>query len=122
MKSVINLWANFLANEKLRSADISEEWTMRLISLCEALAAKRSPRIASHKDKLLSRQFVCETAMDLGLDLPAIRNRRGKVAMGRGLLDAWNKTYAARHGTTHGTASDLEAKRRDIVTKLSKKD
>ena len=115
---MIDKWANFLANEKLRPSSVGEQWTMELVRLCEALAAKRGPKVSPYRAKLESRRLVCETAMDLGIDLPAIK-ARGRVAMARSLLDAWNSAYAARHGSTFGTAAAREAIRRNVVTRLS---
>lgn len=114
----IDLWANFLFNEKLDPRILDEEDTLLLIELAQCAAEIRGPRVKPHKDKLLSREFLCEKAIDLGIDLPAIKNRHGKVAMGRGLLDAWNKVYTKRFGSTVGTASRMEAIRRDIKTRL----
>jgi hypothetical protein len=115
---MIDKWANFLANEKLRPASVGEQWTMELVRLCEALAAKRGPRVRPYLEKLASRRLVVDTAMDLGIDLPAIRGRTGRLVISRSLLDAWNLAYRERHGSTVGTASAREAKRRDIKTRL----
>jgi hypothetical protein len=116
MKSNIDLWANFLANEKMTPKSVGEADTLKLIDLCKKMAETRGPIIRPYAKKLESRRFVCMTAMDMGIDLPAM-NR-----IGRGLLDAWNLSYKERHGTNYGTAAIKEAKRRDIVTKLSKRD
>ena len=118
MRPLIDLWAQFLANEKLSPDRIEEHWAMELVRLCEALAAKRGPKVRPYHAKLESRRLVCETAMELGIDLPAIK-AQGRVAMARSLLDAWNSAYAARHGSTLGTASAREAIRRNVVTRLS---
>jgi hypothetical protein len=116
--AMIDKWANFLANEKLQPASVGEQWTMELVRLCEALAAKRGPRVRPYLEKLASRRLVVDTAMDLGIDLPAIRGRTGRLVISRSLLDAWNLAYREWHGSTVGTASVREAKRRDIKTRL----
>jgi hypothetical protein len=115
---MIDKWANFLANEKLRPASVGEHWTMELVRLCEALAAKRGPKVTPYAERLASRRLVVDTAMDLGIDLPAIRGRTGRLVISRSLLDAWNLAYRERHGSILGTASAREAKRRDIKTRL----
>ena len=58
--------------------------------------------------------------MDLGIDLPAMKNKRGKTSMSRGLLDIWNERQAARFGSTFGTAAKKESDRRDIKTRMAK--
>jgi hypothetical protein len=121
-RSLVDLWANFLYNEKLDPARMEEEWVLEIMKLCEALAANRAPIIKPYKEKLKSRAFVCEIAMELGIDLPSIRNKRTrKYLIGRGLLDAWNKVTATKYGSSYGTQSEWEAKRRDVKTRLAKK-
>lgn len=102
-------WANFLSNEKLPIEEVA--------SLVMEAAQIRPPRIMMHKDKLESRDFICRLAMSLGIDLTAIK-RRGKMAMGRGLLDAWTAAYTREFGSCDGTAAAREQRRRDIKTKL----
>jgi hypothetical protein len=118
-KPLINLWASFLADHKLQPADVEEHWVLELIRLAEELCKRGEPRYSPYADRLKARELVCVAAMDLGIDLPAIKSRKGKTAMGRGLLDAWNIAYKKRHGSIVGTASAKEAKRRDIKTKLN---
>ena len=89
------------------------------MTLCEKLAELRGPKIKMHKDKLQSRELVCEVAIANGIDLPAIKYY-GKVMMGRGLLDAWNIVYKRVFGDTIGTAGEAEVRRRNLVTKLCK--
>lgn len=116
----IDAWANFFMNEKLEPKRVGDEDGMVLVELCEALAMIRSPKHGrSHKDKLAARKLAVGIAMDLGIDLTAMKCH-GKMAMGRGLLDAWNKEYQARYGSLIGTASNMEAKRRDVKTRLCK--
>jgi hypothetical protein len=118
-RSDTDRWANFLLNEKLEPKNLPDEQdTLDLIDLAEACGKERSPSIREHKLKLESREFLVAKAMDLGIDLPAMKNKRGRVAMGRGLLNAWNKVYAKKYGSTVGTASAFEARRRDVKTKL----
>lgn len=119
IRNSVDKWAQFLVNEKLTPARVGER-LLHLVQLCERLSEGGPPYLRMHKDKLDSRRRVVVAAMDLGLDLAAIRYR-GKVAMGRGLLDVWNVEYSRRFGSNVGTASAREVKRRDIVTKLSKK-
>lgn len=114
-------WARFLANEKLVPSRIGDHWTMKLVELCEKLASVRGPKIRPHKDKLESRRFVCLTAMEMGIDLPAIKHKvTGRKLIGRGLLDAWNKAGVEKYGSVVGTQSVYESKRRDVVTRLCK--
>ena len=121
MKTNLELWATFLLNEKLEPSRIGDaHYIMELVRLAENLAYKQGPKIRPHLQKLLSRELVCETAMDLGIYLPYVKTHKGKTAMGRGLLDAWNKVYQKRHGSTVGTAGAKEATRRDIKTKLTR--
>lgn len=122
MKAAIDLWANFLANEKLVTDKLHVEDIMSLISLSETMAMKQNPWISSHFLKLASRRFVCETAMDLGIDLPGFKHKvTGKHLIGRGLLDMWLKVYQERFGDTYGTAASKEAIRRNVKTRLSRK-
>lgn len=120
-RSDTDKWANFLANEKLVPRSMDPVWVLRLIALCERMALVRPPAISPYKAKLEAREFVCLTAMEMGLDLTAVRHRAtGKVLMARSLLDAWNKAYHKKFGGTAGTAGVAEATRRNIVTKLCK--
>lgn len=118
MKSNIDLWANFLANEKLTPQRVPDP--MILVRLCEELAKDGHPCIKQHKDKLESRRKVVAKAMDLSIDLTAIKCR-AKMAMGRGLLDAWNLEYQRRFGSVVGTSGEHEVKRRGVSTRLSKR-
>ncbi len=99
-------WARFLMNEKLDPN--------RLIDLCNELTKIRNPRIKPYKEKLESRRLVCEVAIDLGIDLGSIKNKYGKIAMTRGLLDMWNTILKERFGDNFGTNTWKEAKRRDL--------
>jgi len=56
-------------------------------------------------------------AMAHGIDLAAMKHN-GKVAMARGMLDAWNKTYAIKYGSNMGTAGIKESIRRNVKTTL----
>ncbi len=119
----INLWANFLRNEKLDPEVLGEQDVLKLMTLCKALADKRPPCIKMHKDKIESRRLVCTTAFELGIDLLAIKKRKfhggSKPAIGRGLLDVWNEEYRREFGSTVGTLGEAEVKRRGIVTHLA---
>jgi len=119
-RSSVDAWANFLASQRLEASLVREEHLMDLVRLAEHLGHDGYPRIASHDEVLRSRVLVCRAAMEVGLDLTAIKNRRGKTAIGRGLLDAWNRIYAERYGSNVGTAGSLEAKRRDVRTRVSR--
>lgn len=120
MKSNTDLWANFLYNERLDPDVLWPEDVMTLVKLCQEMGEIRGPKIGCYQDKLNSRRFVCEMAIAQGVDLPAIRKKKGKVAMGRGLLDMWNRVYAEIFGGIEGTVAAREAKRRDIKTRLCK--
>ena len=123
MKSPIDLWANFLFNEKIVAGPkVGEQWTFKIIKLCEELAKTGSPKIRPYKAKIETRKIVVEKAMDLGIDLPSIKNQNGRAIIGRGLLDVWNQCYNKRHGSIIGTQGQLVATHRDIVTKLSKEE
>jgi hypothetical protein len=121
MKSVIDLWANFLANEKLVPDRLNPEDIQSLIRLSEALAEIQRPWISSHEVKLATRRVLCSVAMDLEIDLPAIKHKiSGKFVIGRGLLDMWLKVYQERFGDVYGTQAFKEAIRRDVKTRLSR--
>ncbi len=115
-KSPIDAWGRFLSHEKLTPSRVPDP--MVLVSLCERLAQDGPPCIRMHLDTLASRTRVVKAAMDMGIDLAGIRYR-GRPAMGRGLLDAWNREYAARFGSTVGTAGEREVKRRGVKTRLA---
>jgi hypothetical protein len=117
--SDINRWAAFLEHERLAAGSLDPEDAMRLVALCERLAAVGRPAYRPYAARLESRRLLVGTAMAMGLDLTALRGRRGKVAMGRGLLDAWNREYAARYGSAVGTAGVKESCRRDVRTRLA---
>ena len=119
-KSDIDLWANFLANEKLTPARCGEH-LMQIVALCERMSASRGPLVRPYRAKLASRDFVCQTAMFMGIDLSAIKYH-GKIAMSRGMLDAWNKEYVRRFGSNFGTAATKEAQRRDVKTHVRNSD
>ena len=102
-------WARFLACERL-SPDRADPMT--LVRLAEELARRGTPRYSPYADRQRCRRLVAEAAIDLGIDLAGMRYR-GRLAMARSLLDAWNAVYAARFGSFYGTAGWREAKRRD---------
>jgi hypothetical protein len=119
MPHIIDLWANFLAHEKLTPNRVEDTWAMELVRLCEALAAKARPKFKPYRERLLTRQILCETAMELGIDLASIKNKHNqKIIMGRGLLDIWNQVYERRFGSSYGTAGEWEATRRNVKTNL----
>ena len=111
---VPDLWANFLANEKMTPKAVGPENIMVLVDFCNRLAEIRGPRIKEYKLKLESRRFVCQKAMEWGIDLPSM------CKIGRGLLDAWLIVYKEVYGGVYGTAAFKEAVRRNVVTKLCK--
>ena len=124
-KPAANVWANFLVHEKLDPAKlIDNKDVASLVALCERLAAVRRVEGYSHPQVLANRRLVCETAIDMGIDLLKIKRRkhgRGtKPAVGRGLLDAWAVVYRERFGSTVGTSAEAEDRRRRVVGKLSK--
>lgn len=116
-------WANKLSHDKVRMDVVGDADRGKLIELCAELA-KRYPNVTCRAHPLHSRREVCEAAIDLGIDLAAMRSlsryKRGKPVIGRGLLDVWNVVLKERFGSNVGTNAWFEAKRRDIVTKLSK--
>lgn len=89
--SPINCWANFLSNEKLTPERVGDNFDV-ILFLAEQLAIEGKPNLNMHKDKLESRRRVVAKAMDYQIDLVQIKYKN-KVAMGRGLLDAWNLEY-----------------------------
>lgn len=117
-----DLWMSFLANEKLTIKVLEEnspELYLGVQNLVNTLTcAGATPKVRPHSAKLITRWTLVRTAMQLGLDLPAIKHK-GKIAMGRGLLDAWNQEYEKLFGATYGTAGAKEVKRRNIKTKLA---
>lgn len=118
-KSPINLWASFLANEKLDPKFLAPADTLILLDLAAKLALIQTPRVRPYKARCDCRKLVCQVAMDNGIDLTAIKIR-GKMAMARSLLDAWNTEYQARFGTIEGTSGAREDVRRRIKMSLSK--
>lgn len=118
-KSPIDLWAGFLDHEKL-GPDRTGVNVMVLVKLCEELAKDHSEPYfyRDYKSRLQHRRWLVNKAMDLGIDLPAIKHK-GRVAMGRGLLDIWNEQYQIRYGSNVGTVSRHEVVRRTVVTKLA---
>lgn len=118
--STIDLWARFLDHEKLSPKRLDDkQHIFWLIELCEILAEKSSPKYRPYKDRLLTRDLICRTAIENGMDLTKFKHH-GKLAMGRGLLDAWNKVYREIFGSTFGTVTEREVMRRDVKTRLSK--
>jgi hypothetical protein len=117
--SEIDRWARFLEHERLDAGGLEPDDAMRLVALCERLAASGPPAFRPYPARLESRRLLVATAMAMGLDLTALRGRRGRVAMGRGLLDAWNAEYVRRYGSAFGTAGVREASRRDVKTRLA---
>lgn len=125
MKPMIDLWANFMKNEHISPDKIGDnpKVLLKLLELCRRLAELQPPEISMHKDKLRSRALVCQVAMEMEFDLPAIRgykNGKLKPIIGRGLLDAWNIEYAKKFGSNLGTNGVAEVRRRTIVTRLMK--
>lgn len=117
---VINLWANFLSCERLEPKYVGEEGTEVLLDLAIELGKRgKTPSRRPYIGRIASRRLVVVAAMDLGIDLMALTTNRGKVAMGRGLIDVWHQIYAERFGSNFGTASWAELRRRRVVTKLS---
>lgn len=119
VRSDINSWANFLFNEKLDPKHMHPHQVINLMRLCGLLADQRGPIIRSHKEKLESRRFVCETAIENGIDLAGIKKHGKKLMMGRDLLDMWLEVYLEYFDHAYGTAAFTEAKRRNIKTKLA---
>src|SRR5687768_10406601 len=117
-KSSINLWASFLAKHKLTIQRV-DQFDL-LLKLCEILATKGKPRVQPYKAELETRKLLCLTAMDNSIDLTQL-TYKGRLAMSRGLLDMWNKTYAEKYGSSFGTVGDREVKRRNIKIQLGKK-
>jgi len=114
-----NLWLSFFQHEKIDVLKVDVEWVKPLMILVHKLSEFATPKYRPYAARLETRRILCTYAMDLGIDLPAIRHN-GKVAMGRGLLDIWMDVYAKRFGSNHGTNAWAELKRRGVSTKLSK--
>ena len=116
-------WANKLAHDKLRMDVVGDGARAQLIELCAELAV-RHPKVTCRVHPLHSRRQVCEVAVDLGIDLTAIKSlsrfKRGKPLIGRGLLDVWAVVLKERFGSAVGTKAWFEQKRRDIKMKLAK--
>lgn len=118
-KTAAEVWANFLFNEKLTQDILEQMGVSKLIDFFRALEAKGRPDIRSHTHKMAARRLLVNTAMECEIDLTKLKKFGGKVAMGRGLLDVWNEEYKKRFGGNIGTDGVYEAKRRNVVTKLS---
>jgi hypothetical protein len=119
-KPPIDLWAGFLAHEKLCPKCMGEEDVLDILELAEELAKLGSPSYTPYLERLKTRRLIVTTAMELGIDLTAIKHRV-KMLMGRGLLDIWVSEYKMRYGSSVGTQAEWERKRRDIKTRLSRK-
>ncbi len=116
-RSSLKLWASFLAHEKLTAKRVDVE---SLLKLAEKLVETgQTPLYRPYPMRIRTRELICTVAMDMGLDLPAFKYF-GKVAMGRGLLDVWERVYVERFGSSYGTNAWAELNRRKVVTKLSK--
>lgn len=125
MTSAINVWANFLKHDKLDPEYLLLKDIQTIIILCQRLSEKYpEPKpYRSYKDRLIHRRYVCETAIDMSIDIVSIKHKKnGKVIAGRGLLDMWAIVYKEKFGSAHGTNGWFETKRRDVSTKLSKSD
>ncbi len=121
MKSLIDLWANFLFHEKLDPKQMNADDILELIYLCEVLAEKGRPKFRPYKERLVTRRLIINTALDEGIDLIDLRHKATKKSLiGRGLLDIWLVLYASRYGSTEGTRGEWEAKRRNVKIRLSK--
>lgn len=120
--STIVVWGNFLVHEKLDPVVLEDRDVELVIILITELAVRfPNPKpFKAYNARLICRDQVCNTAMDLGIDLTGMKNRKGKQAIGRGLLDSWVKEYGKRYGGTVGTVGDTEIKRREIVSRLAK--
>lgn len=117
--STMNVWANFMAHEKLTPDRVGPDNVMILVALAEECAKIKRPNfLLGHRETLDCRRVLVGKAMDMGIDLPAIHHR-GKPAMGRGLLDAWLSEYQLRFGSVVGTSAVKEVKRRGVKTRLS---
>jgi hypothetical protein len=115
---MLNLWASFLAAEKLTAKTVDNFEV--LLDLAQELAKRGVvPSRRPYKDRIQSRRLVVNAAMDLGIDLTGLKKQGDKLAMGRGLLDVWKEEYARRFGSAFGTAAWAELKRRAVVTKLA---
>lgn len=126
--SPVDLWASFLAHEKLQADWVGPDGTLKLMDLCRELARREGdkmyPVYRSHKDRIIGRRKVCEAAMDMGLDLlsltrPKHQGRGRKPAIGRGLLDVWNEVYKERFGDTRATPGAVEVIRRKVSGNVS---
>lgn len=111
------LWMNFLVHEKLDPKNMADGDVHNFLKLTQFLGEKDRPYFSPYVKRLESRRLICEAAIDLSLDLTAIK-RRGKPLIGRGLLDVWLVVYKERFGSAVGTAGWSEVKRRTVVTKL----
>ncbi len=119
----IDNWANFLVNEKLDPRKMDDDSSMELAYLCEILSENSKPIRKPYKKRIETRRLIVETALDLGIDLIAFKNKRtGKILIGRGLLNIWKIAYELKYGSAQGTKGEWEIKRRDIKTKLSKEE
>jgi hypothetical protein len=118
MASDIDLWAGFLKHEKLDPKQMSPDWVLKLIGLCEELAKKGKPKYRPYAARIQTRELIVNTAMDMAIDLVNIRNKfKGRYIIGRGLLDVWNRIYEKRFGSIHGTRGELVNIHRQIVSK-----
>ena len=119
-RSILNLWGDFLANEKVNVRRLTPKALGGFVLLVAKLANTGAPpRYNPHSEKLKARELVVKTAMDAGIDMGGWTDG-GLVVMGRGLLDAWNAEYVRRFGSNMGTSGALEAARRDVKTRLGR--
>ncbi len=119
--SPMNLWANFLDIHYLSVGRVGNQHCQKLVLLCQELGKIERPKIRPYTARLMSRRLVCQVAMDLGIDLTAMKGKDKKMAMHRGLLDIWNQVYKEKYGDTFGTPGAKEVVRRNVKTKLGRK-
>lgn len=124
--SAFSRWANKLGHDKLRlDGPVSDADRGKLVEVVAELTA-RFPDVScavSYKQRQTDRRAVCQVAMDLGIDLLAVKclglHRRGNPLIGRGLLDVWMVVLEERFGSNVGTNAKLEVIRRGVMTKLA---
>lgn len=114
-------WANLLLHDKVDPSKMVDSDVERYTRLLNALADKLFDGFGAYANRQKCRKTICETAIDLGIDLMAFKHARTKkVLIGRGLLDIWTEVYKTRFGSAVGTAAWQEDKRRVVVTRLAK--
>lgn len=120
MSSTLSRWFNALAIDRMALERIaSANDRERVVKVAERLAAEGVPTFMSYVGRMDNRRKICQAAFAVGVDLTKVKDGRGRVMMGRGLLDVWLREYALWFGGAEGTMAARETVRRNVVRRMS---